>query len=71
MKPFPLPVFCELKAADSAISDAGGEPRKSGLARELASGMFMRMMLPNRYFSVSLSSRNKEPSESNGKEKKL
>ncbi len=37
MKPFLLPVFCELKAADSAISDAGGEPRKSGLARELAS----------------------------------
>lgn len=71
MKPFPLPVFSLPKAADSAISDAGGEPRKSGLARELASGMFMRMMLSNRYFSVSLSSRNKEPSESNGKEKKL
>lgn len=37
---------------------------------EPAIGMFVRMMLPNRYFSVSLSSRNKEASESNGEEKK-
>lgn len=74
MMPFPLPVFLTIESAGfhlfPTISNAGGEPRKNGLARKLASGMFMRMMLPNRYFSVSLSPRNKEASESNGEEKK-